>query len=367
MRLSNRAPLASAFLFVVFLAACWAPLLASRHPILLKASGSALESPLYASLGTADVIWMGAGLLLCLWLGLVWRLRWRHAGKLVFLLAALIVVFGATKTSKNLAARDYAAEVEGGAWVLGTPVGEGVQVARIEQRLQTPSLEHWLGTDRVGRDVVAGLVHGARTSTLAGLGSVALALLVGALVGAMGGYLGGWPDRILSGCILLASCFPTLVLILGLLSFVQPSVFWVMIVIAVAGWPVLARLTRSEVQRRRNRPWVDVARTQGQSPFRIITSLLLPAAAGPVLIQSTLMVASAIILEATLAFLGFEDPSALSWGSLLRQGKESLDRGVHLIVFPGLTLVLVVLALHRIVRITDPDVENVEEGALAHE
>ncbi len=203
--------------------------------------------------------------------------------------------------------------------------------------------EHLLGTDDVGRDVAAQLVHGARVALLVGLFAVAIYVLIGLALGALAGSLRGPVDHLVGWAVAVMLTFPTFLLIMviqGLLS--SQSIWGLMLVIGLTGWAGVARLVRGEVLRIRARPHVEAARCLGASGWRVLRVHVLPGAMGPVAVAATFGMASAILMETGLSFLGF-GPDAPSWGRLL--GVAQLNRSAWwLTLFPGLAIFVTVLS-----------------------
>jgi peptide/nickel transport system permease protein len=215
-----------------------------------------------------------------------------------------------------------------------------------------PDARHLLGTDELGRDVLARVLHGARVSLLIALGAVLLASVVGVLLGGLAGARGGWVDLLLSRLMELMTTFPTVFFLIALFAVLRTqSLAALVIVLGLTRWPELARLTRAEVLRVRGLDFVLVARAQGLSGARILFRHLLPNALGPVLVAATFNVAATLLLESGLSFLGLGvAPPTASWGELLTQAHRNL---VHpgawwLAVFPGAALASVVLCVNAV-------------------
>ena len=214
----------------------------------------------------------------------------------------------------------------------------------VTSALAAPSSTHWLGTDSVGRDVLARIVHGARVSLAVGLLSTVLAALIGLLVGALAGYGGGPADSVLARLMEVVQTFPALFLLLGLLA-LAPSA-GIVTLIAVLGltrWVEMGRLARAETLRVRGLDYVLAARSLGSPPWRTFVVHVLPAAAGPVLVAASLLVGSMVLLESSLAFLGLgAPPPTASWGELLSQAR-SAPAAWWLTLGPGTCIFLVVV------------------------
>ena len=181
-----------------------------------------------------------------------------------------------------------------------------------EIRYERPGGTHLFGTDRLGRDVLAGLIHGTRYSLTIGLVSVGISLLIGVGLGALAGYLGGWTDLILSRVFELWAAIPPFFLIITAAAFFPPSLFWIMIIIGFTGWVGIARLTRSQFLQVRAFDYIAAARALGCSNLRIMAVHILPNAIAPVLIPAAFGVAGAILAESGLSFLGIGVPAEVN-------------------------------------------------------
>lgn len=208
------------------------------------------------------------------------------------------------------------------------------------------NLEFPLGTDSLGRDVAAGLIWGARVSLLVGFAAMALGVSLGIVVGATAGYFGGRIDNALLRLIEIFQTLPSFVLLVVLVAIAQPSVQTVIAAIAIVTWPTVARLVRAELRSQREKDYVAAARSLGCSPARIILRHLLPNALSPIIVTSSILVATAILMESALSFLGLGDPNLVSWGSMIGSGRELLRTAWYLTAIPGLAIVFTVLALN---------------------
>lgn len=213
-----------------------------------------------------------------------------------------------------------------------------------------PNRFNWLGTNRAGVDVFAQMVHGTRTALLVGFVSMGVAATIGVVVGATAGYLGGWVDMALSRLIEVVMCIPSLVLILALIAVLErPTIWHLMAIIGVTSWTGIARLTRAEFLRLKQLDYVTAARAIGVGRWRIMFRHVLRNALAPVLVPVTFGIAAAILIESALSFLGFgAPPPNPSWGSLLSDGRSSIQQMWWLIVFPGAAIFLTVLAYNLI-------------------
>ncbi|MBD9572338.1 ABC transporter permease [Ensifer sp. ENS08] len=205
-----------------------------------------------------------------------------------------------------------------------------------------------LGTDALGRDVLAGILHGSRISLFVGLMATALGLTFGVIVGAIAGYFGGWIDDLLVRLIEIFQTLPSFVLLVVLVAIVQSSASTVTLAIAVISWPTVARLTRAEFRAIREKDFVMAARSLGFGHGRIIFREILPNALPPIIVTSSVMVATAILMESALSFMGLGDPNVVSWGSMIGTGRELVRTAWYLTALPGLAIVFTVLALNLI-------------------
>jgi peptide/nickel transport system permease protein len=205
-----------------------------------------------------------------------------------------------------------------------------------------------LGTDALGRDVLSGLFHGARVSLLVGLVSTVVALAIGIPIGALAGYYGGLVDDALMRFTEFFQTIPSFALAIVLLAIFQPTLSYVILAIAIVSWPPVARLVRGEVLSLRNREFVEAATLSGQSNLRIILRQVLPNALPPIIVLASLMVATAILLESSLSFLGLGDPNVMSWGYMIGAARTVLRTAWWLSFIPGVAILLTVLALNLI-------------------
>jgi len=211
--------------------------------------------------------------------------------------------------------------------------------------LLPPSAAHWMGTDELGRDVLTRVIYGARISLKVGFVAVGIAITIGTVVGLLSGYYGGWVDAILMRFVDIMLCFPTFFLILAVIALLEPSIWYIMLIIGVTGWMGVARLVRAEVLSIKERDYITAARSIGASNIRIIFRHILPNAAAPVFVAATLGVAGAILTESALSFLGIGvQPPTPSWGNILTSGKDYLEFAWWLSLFPGVAILVTVLA-----------------------
>jgi len=215
--------------------------------------------------------------------------------------------------------------------------------------LLPPSAQHWLGTDELGRDVLTRIIFGARVSLKVGFVSVGIAAFIGTVAGLFAGYYGGWIDQLLMRFVDIMLCFPTFFLMLAVIAMLEPSIWYIMIIIGLTGWMGVARLVRAEVLSLRERDFVLAARAIGASDMRIIFRHILPNALSPVIVTATLGVAGAILTESALSFLGIGvQPPVPSWGNMLTAGKDYLEFAWWLSLFPGLAILVTVIAYNLV-------------------
>lgn len=205
-----------------------------------------------------------------------------------------------------------------------------------------------LGTDALGRDVLAGLAHGAYVSLLVGLVSTIVALAIGVPVGAAAGYFAGRIDDALMRFTEFFQTIPSFALAIVLLAIFQPSLTFVIIAISIVSWPPVARLVRGEVLSLRTREFVEAASLSGLGNLQIITRHILPNALPPIIVLASLMVAQAILLESSLSFLGLGDPNIMSWGYMIGAARTVIRTAWWLSFLPGMAILLTVLALNLI-------------------
>lgn len=251
--------------------------------------------------------------------------RLANAGLVVATLLGLLALFGPMIVSDNAATAQNLAE-----------------------RLQSPSAEHWLGLDHLGRDIFARLVYGARVSMLVGLLVVSISGLIGTSIGAVSAYYGGWVDRIVSGIIFnVFLAFPGVLLAIAVVAFLGPSLPNLIAALCIIGWVSYARLIRGQVLKVRELDFVTASRALGAGDARILLRHVLPNSIQPLIVQASLGMAGAVLAEATLSFLGLGVPEPMpSWGKMINESREVWTKAPHLFIAPGVMIMLTVLSFN---------------------
>jgi peptide/nickel transport system permease protein len=215
----------------------------------------------------------------------------------------------------------------------------------VKKILDAPSTAHPLGTDQLGRDVLSRMLYGARVSLAVGFVSVGIATAIGIVLGSLAGYHGGTTDAMVMRLVDLMLVFPRFFLLLAVLAFLRPSIWTIMAVIGLTGWMSVARLVRAEFLSLKEREFVLWSQSIGASAFRIIWRHILPNAMAPVLVAMTLGIPAAILTESGLSFLGLGvQPPHATWGNILNEGKDAIEIGWWLSVYPGLAILVTVLS-----------------------
>ncbi len=314
--------------------------------------------PALSTLGPLDYFFMTVAALLLL-LPLIRRRvlspHWREQTKIQLLLVigvALLLAGLRAGRPAVFATLDYKDQyLTGGikaSLALFPPVPYGINEDHLEDKYQPPSARYWIGTDGNGRDLLTRMIWGSRISLSVGFVAVAIYVTIGILVGTFAGYFRGWVDMALSRLIEIVICFPAFFLILAVLAFLQPSILNIMIVIGITGWTTEARLVRGEFLRLADQEFVLAARGLGVSNWRIIFRHILPNGIGPLLVAASFGVASAILIESSLSFLGFGISIPVpSWGGLLSEARENF-RYWWITIFPGLAIFSTVTAYNLV-------------------
>jgi peptide/nickel transport system permease protein len=219
----------------------------------------------------------------------------------------------------------------------------------LDQDLISYSNEHPLGTDKLGRDILSRTLYGGRISLLVGSTTVAISLAIGMAIGSLSGYFGGWVDQLLMRSVDILMAFPGILLAIAFTAVLGPGLDHVILALCLIGWTGYARLVRGEILTLREREFVQAAEALGCKPKRVILRHLLPNLLPPLLIQATFGLAAAIIAEGSLSFLGLGvEPPTPSWGSMLNEGRQFLLVAPHLTTYPGLAIMITVLALNLV-------------------
>lgn len=215
------------------------------------------------------------------------------------------------------------------------------------ERMQGPSAGHWLGTDEFGRDIMARMIHGARVSLQVGLIAVGIAIIIGGALGAVAGYYGGWLENIIMRVMDVFLAIPSILLAIAIVSALGPNLFNLMLAIGISSVPSYARIVRASVMSIRDQEFIEAARAIGANDLRIILKHIIPNALAPVIVQATLGVAGAILSTAGLSFIGMGiQPPAPEWGAMLSGGRQYLRNAWHIATFPGIAIVITILALN---------------------
>ncbi len=202
-----------------------------------------------------------------------------------------------------------------------------------------------LGTDYLGRDLMAGLVHGARVSILVGISAAFMSVVIGITIGALAGYYRGTVEEILMRLTEFFQVLPTLLFSMVIVALFGASLPMIVIAIGLVSWTAVARITRAEFLRIRELEFVLASRASGASDFRLIFSVILPNALPPIIVQAALMVGSAILFEAGLSFLGLSDPNIVSWGQIIGSNRQYILDASYTVTVPGLAIFITVLAI----------------------
>ncbi|MGR3742662.1 MAG: ABC transporter permease [Pseudooceanicola nanhaiensis] len=206
----------------------------------------------------------------------------------------------------------------------------------------------WLGSDTLGRDIAAGVVHGARVSLMIGIASTLAALVIGVTLGAVAGFAGGFTDLAVVRITEIFQTIPNFVLAILLVAILTPSLSTIILAIALVSWPPLARLTRAQVKSVSQREFVQAARCQGQSAASVLLRHVLPNAISPIIVTGSLTVAAAILIEAALSFMGLGDPNHMSWGYMIGAGRTVIRQAWWMSLFPGLAILVTVVAINLV-------------------
>jgi peptide/nickel transport system permease protein len=211
-----------------------------------------------------------------------------------------------------------------------------------------PLGDYFFGTDVLGRDVGAGLAHGGRTSLLIGFLATVVAVVVGTLIGGFAGYYGGWVDDVLMRTTEFFQTIPSFIFAIVLVAILTPSIQSIIIAVAAVTWPPIARLVRGEFLAMRGREFVQACLIMGMGDLKVIFQQILPNTLSPIIVTGSLMVATAILIESALSFLGLGDPNIMSWGFMVGAGRTHLRTAWWLCAIPGIAILLTVLAINLV-------------------
>ncbi len=219
----------------------------------------------------------------------------------------------------------------------------------LRKRMKPPSAEHWLGTDELGRDFYSRLVYGARISLFVGIVGTAAGVFCGTIVGLISGFFGGWIDTLVMRVIDIMYAFPGILLAILVVAVLGPSLFNLIIVLAIWATPSLSRIVRGNVLSLKEQDYVQAARALGAGRARIMFQHLLPNTLAPIIVYTTLGVAGSILTTAALGFLGLGvQPPEAEWGNILSNGRQYLRRAPLLMIFPGTLIFLTVISINLI-------------------
>ncbi len=350
------------FILLLFIVAVLAPFLANDKPFYIIIQGQ-ISFPLFTGLKAADYSVFLASFAGIIQLLLIRRNRRRldpsaRGGVLlkqvsmtaVVVLAGIILIH--LYTPYRLDAQDYKAMITSGRAekAFFAPIPYGYARTDLKSREQTPSREHWLGTDDVGSDVLCRLIHGSRISLSVGFVAVGISSIIGIFVGAILGYFGGKVDFIGMRIVEIMMAIPTFFLIITIVAFFPRSLFNIMFIIGITSWTGDARFIRAEFFKLRKQDFVQAAKSLGLPLKSILFRHMLPNGITPVLVNATFGIAGAIFIEAALSFLGFGvAPPTPSWGQMLSLGVSTTGRFLWwLTIFPGLAIFLTVLAYNLV-------------------
>ena len=202
-----------------------------------------------------------------------------------------------------------------------------------------------LGTDYLGRDMVAGLIHGARVSLLIGLAAAFVSIFIGVTIGSLAGFYRGWVEEVLMRFTEFFQVLPTLLFSMVIVALFGATLPMITLAIGIVSWTAVARITRSEFLRLRSLEFVTASRASGANNAKLIFRIILPNALPPIIVQSTLMVGSAILFEAGLSFLGLTDPNVVSWGQIIGSNRQYILDASYTVTIPGLAIFITVLAI----------------------
>ncbi len=239
------------------------------------------------------------------------------------------------------------------------------QDADLMRSLEPPQKKYLFGTDVQGRDILSRIIFGARISLSVGIVVQAISLTIGIIMGLLSGFYGGIIDDIISSIMNIMFSFPSLLFAIAIMAVLGPSLYNIFLALGIISWPTVARLVRGETLSLKKRDFVEASRALGVHNVSIIFKHILPNCLGPIIVVATLGIADAILTEATLSFLGLGiQPPTPSWGSMLSRGREYIWSAPHLVIFPGLAILITVLGFNLLgdgLRdLFDPRLKNIK-------
>ncbi|WP_233236541.1 ABC transporter permease [Bordetella sp. LUAb4] len=226
--------------------------------------------------------------------------------------------------------------------------GNALRIVAAPEIWPFSSWRYPLGTDSLGRDITAMIVHGARATLLIGLVAAFTATVIGVTVGAAAAWMGGWTEEVLMRLTELFQIIPNVVFVLTIVSVLGPHIGNITLAVGLVSWPPIARLTRAEFLSFKEREFVQACRAVALNPLRIVFGEILPNALPPVIVMASLVVAGAILYESVVSFLGLGDPNVASWGRMVGEGRSLIRSSWYLCAVPGVAIMLIVLALNLV-------------------
>ncbi len=217
----------------------------------------------------------------------------------------------------------------------------------MSERMQTPSAEHWFGTDNLGRDIFGRILYGARISLTLSIIAMAIAVAIGALIGSIAGYFGGFKDNILMRLMDILLAIPPMLMSISIVAALGQSMSNLLIALSIAYIPVFARVIRSTILSIKDQEFVEASRCCGSNDWHIIIKHIIPNAIGPIIVQATLAMGASILIIASLSFMGMGvEPPAPEWGTMLYEGRDFMRQAPYLVLFPGGAITLAVISLN---------------------
>lgn len=232
--------------------------------------------------------------------------------------------------------------------ILAPKISPGMPLFSVGAPIQKPNPEFIFGTDNMGRDVLAMVIWGSRVSMVFAFGAAGISLIIGVVLGAISGYIGGVVDDILSRFFEIFYIIPRTFLIILMVAIFGSSITLMVIIVGVTIWPSNAKIMRAQVLTLKSRSYVHAAEVAGSGKLKILFKHIVPNGIGPVLSNSTLQMAQAVLTEASLSFLGLGDPTVASWGKILQSGQSHISSAPWLVIIPGIVIAMMLLAFNLI-------------------